>query len=113
MTTDTEFASPLPLELSGLTRVIYGASPECASDPDLFFGPDSFSDEPESCRVRRVEAARTLCAACPVRSACEAFALLTRPNAGVWAGYDADTGEIENLAAAGRRPVTVPAQVAA
>lgn len=102
---------------TGLAKLLYGANPapECANDPDLFFGPDSFVDEPDSCRVQRIKAARALCAVCPVRRACKAFALCIRPAAGVWAGYNADAGEIEDLAAASRPdvPVEISPQVAA
>ncbi len=39
---------------------------------------------------------------CPVRLACLAYALRTRPAAGVWAGFTAE--EITALAAAANRP---------
>ncbi|MGH8970071.1 MAG: WhiB family transcriptional regulator [Actinomycetes bacterium] len=47
-----------------------------ANDPELFF-----ADSPDD-----VEYAKTLCAACPVRSACLAGALERREPWGVWGG---------------------------
>jgi hypothetical protein len=34
--------------------------------------------------------AREVCASCPARLSCQAFALLTRPQSGVWAGLTSD-----------------------
>ena len=101
--------------LSGLANAIYGAgtAPKCVADPDLFFGSDSFVDEPEHQRVRRVEKARALCAVCPVRLACGAYAMRIRPTAGVWAGHDADAGELDYLATAEQVPAEVSQKPAA
>jgi len=46
--------------------------------------------------------AREVCASCPVRVACMAYALRSRPAAGVWAGFTCD--EIAGLAGAANRP---------
>ncbi len=43
-----------------------------------------------------------MCAACPVRGPCLAYALRTRPAAGVWAGFTAE--EITGLIVAAARP---------
>jgi WhiB family redox-sensing transcriptional regulator len=51
------------------------------SDPDLFF-PVGSSERTE----RDVRAAKAMCAACPVREACLAFALETNQDLGVWGG---------------------------
>jgi len=107
-----------PLTLRGLADVIYGENRPCAVQPDLFFGPDVTEDEPPGEHAARVAVAREVCASCPVRLACLGFALRTRPEAGVWAGLDADAGELAYLtAAATRRPVkqlpAVPREVAA
>jgi WhiB family redox-sensing transcriptional regulator len=89
-----------PLTLRGLRDLIYGAPRACGEQPDLFFGPDD--GETDDQHAERVETAREVCADCPVRLACLAYALRTRQQFGVWAGYDADTGELRYLAAAAR-----------
>lgn len=110
-----------PLTLRGLAEVIYGENPACVARPEMFFSPDSSEDEPAAGHAARVAVAREICASCPVRLACLGFALRTRPEAGVWAGLDADAGELAYLARmaaeAVRRPVknlpAVPREVAA
>ena len=62
-------------------------------------------DEPPQDRAARVEVARQVCAACPVRRPCLAYALRTRPAAGVWAGFTPE--EITGLIAAAARPARV------
>jgi len=107
-----------PLTLKGLADTIYGDNPACVSDPGAFFSPDITQDEAPADHAARVAVARNICASCPVRLACLAFTLRTRPEAGVWAGLDADAGEVAYLTAAAtrrplkQRPVTVR-QVAA
>lgn len=58
-----------------------------SADPDLFFGP-----EPEfvTARRERVAKAKAVCAGCPERLACLAWALDTRESYGVWGGTDED-----------------------
>lgn len=108
-----------PLSLRGLADEIYGAdpAPACTVRPDVFFGPDSFEDEPPAEHMARVAEAREICMSCPVRLACEAYALRTRQEFGVWAGHDADAGELQYLAEAARHPVrkvpVVPRRTAA
>lgn len=54
----------------------------CASHPaEMFFPP---SDDSSAAR-----AAKTICAACPVRDECLSFALETAQSEGVWGGMDA------------------------
>ena len=94
-------AGALPtLSLRGLRDVVLAGDPGCLCDPELFTGPAEIEaeDEPPEDRAARVAVAREVCAACPVRLACLAYALRTRPAAGVWAGFTA--GEITALAAA-------------
>jgi hypothetical protein len=92
-----------PLTIRGLATLIHRASPACTGQPELFFGPDIFEDEPPAEYATRVDAARKVCAVCPVRLACLAYALKTRPENGVWGGHDADAGELAYLARAAAR----------
>jgi hypothetical protein len=100
-----------PLTIRELTSLIHRAKPACTSQPELFFPPDCFEDEPEppAEHAARVAAARKVCASCPVRLACLAHALKTRPGTGVWGGLDADTGELTYLIRAAGRPGETPA----
>jgi WhiB family redox-sensing transcriptional regulator len=92
------------LSLRGLRDVVMAADPGCLCDPELFTGPADIEadDEAPEDRAARVAVAREVCASCPARLACLAYALRTRPAAGVWAGFTAD--EITALAAAANRP---------
>jgi hypothetical protein len=92
------------LTLAGLRETVRAGDPGCLCDPELFTGPAGIEEEDEAAEVReaRVAVAREVCAACPVRLPCLAYALRTRPAAGVWAGCTA--GEITDLAAAAVRP---------
>lgn len=71
-----------PMQLAVLEDVFDAAArldeelPCRANDPELFF-----ADSPDD-----VEFAKSLCAACPVRSACLAGALERREPWGVWGG---------------------------
>lgn len=92
------------LSLRGLRDVVMAADPGCLCDPELFTGPADMNaeDEPPEDRAARIAVAREVCASCPVRLSCLAYALRTRPAAGVWAGFTAD--EIAGLATAANRP---------
>jgi Transcription factor WhiB len=95
--------SALPaLSLRGLLDVIRAAEPGCLCDPELFTGPAGVDEEPPEDEAARVAVARQVCGSCPVRLACLAYALRTRPAAGVWAGCTAE--EIRSLAVAASRP---------
>ena len=98
-----------PLNIRDLASLIHRANPGCTDQPELFFGPDTFEDEPDAARAARVDAARKVCASCPVRLACLAYALKTRPENGVWGGHDADAGELAYLIRAAARPGEPPA----
>lgn len=88
---------------------VYAADPACLCDPELFTGPVGIDPEAEPAdeKAARLEAARDICCACPVRVACLAYALRTRPTAGVWAGLTAD--ELALAGAAARHPVKTTA----
>lgn len=63
----------------------------CIDRPELFFPADG----------ERVAPARRICADCPVKKPCLDFAMRTRPEFGVWAGYTAN--ELLGLRRAARR----------
>jgi hypothetical protein len=98
-----------PAQVRELAAVLHRAKRGCTTQPDLFFAPDSFEDEPAASHAARVTAAREICAPCPVRLACLAYALKTAPGGGVWAGLDADAGELAYLTRATRWPAQAPA----
>ena len=52
-----------------LRDVVLSGDPGCVADPELFTGPSGIEpeDEPEQDRAARVDAARQVCAECPVR----------------------------------------------
>lgn len=87
-----------------LRDVVLSGDPGCVADPELFTGPAGIEpeDEPEQDRAARIDAARAVCAECPVRLACLAWAVRTLPSAGVWAGLVPE--EIAFLAGAPYRP---------
>jgi WhiB family transcriptional regulator, redox-sensing transcriptional regulator len=99
-------ASALPsLSLRALRDAVLAGDPGCVCDPELFTGPTDIEpeNEPPEDRAARINVAREVCASCPVRLACLAYTLRTRPAAGVWAGFTPD--EIAALIAAAKRPV--------
>ena len=55
--------------------------------PDLFFGPDA---ERVTDRQRREDRAKAICAGCPVRRPCLAYALDSGQAFGIWGGADED-----------------------
>jgi WhiB family redox-sensing transcriptional regulator len=57
------------------------------ADTDLFFGPDA---EFVTARQQREATAKAICAGCPVRDACLAYALDTREAYGIWGGMNED-----------------------
>ena len=99
-------AEALPtLSLRALRDMVVAGDPGCMCDPELFTGPADTEpeNEPLEDRAARITVAREVCASCPVRLACLAYTLRTRPAAGVWAGFTPD--EIAALIAAAKRPV--------
>ena len=92
-----------------LRDAVLSGGPGCAGDPELFTGPSGIEpeDEPEPERAARVDAAREVCADCPVQLPCLAWAVRALPAAGVWAGLLPE--EIAALAAAPRNVRRRPA----
>jgi len=95
---------PPTLALGALREAVLDGDPGCLCDPELFTGPADIEpeDEPASDRAARIAVAREVCASCPVRLACLAYTLRTRPAAGVWAGFTPE--EITALVTAANRP---------
>ncbi len=56
-------------------------------DPALFFHPEG---ERGPTRQRRDDAAKSICATCPVIEACREHALLAREPYGIWGGLTVD-----------------------
>lgn len=92
------------MSLAVLRDLVLDGDPACLCDPELFTGPAGVEpeDEPADERAARIDAARDVCAGCPVRLACLAYALRTRPAAGVWAGLTAE--ELTFVGTAARQP---------
>ena len=92
------------LSLRALGDAVREGDPGCLCDPELFTGPTDIEpeDEPAQDRAARIAVAREVCASCPVRLACLAYTLRTRPAAGVWAGFTPE--EVAALVAAANRP---------
>ncbi|MDO5701647.1 MAG: WhiB family transcriptional regulator [Bowdeniella nasicola] len=57
------------------------------ADPNLFFHPEG---ERGRARTRRDEAAKAICATCPVLEQCREHALAVREPYGVWGGLSED-----------------------
>ena len=55
------------------------------TDPDLFFPIGTTGTA-----VEHIEAAKAVCAACPVQGPCLEFAMVTNQDAGVWGGASED-----------------------
>jgi hypothetical protein len=101
--TALKLATGQPLTPRALKDSVLVDDPGCVCNPELFTGPAGVEpeDEPAQERAARIDVAREVCGSCPVRLACLAYALRTRPDAGVWAGWTHE--EIRFLAlAAGR-----------
>jgi hypothetical protein len=76
------------VSLPALRDAILNSDPGCLLDRELFDGPaDGIESEEE--RAARTEVAREVCRECPARSRCLVYALTTRPESGVWAGFTA------------------------
>ncbi|MGH3500943.1 MAG: WhiB family transcriptional regulator [Nocardioidaceae bacterium] len=83
----TDHPSRLPLpELRD--ELLAGA--HCLYDPQLHSGPPDPDAEDPADRAAREAVAREICASCPVRAACLVYAIRTRPDDGVWAGFTAN-----------------------
>jgi WhiB family redox-sensing transcriptional regulator len=98
-----------PVSIRELGNMMHRANPACVGRPELFFSPDSFEEEPAAEHAARADAAVKVCASCPVRLACLAYAVKTRQESGIWGGLDADAGELTFLSRAAAWPAAVPA----
>ena len=78
-----------------------------ATDPDLFF-PVSGSGK----SLEQVERAKAICAACPVRQDCLAFALRIGQADGIWGGLTEEERRKPAVAGAGERPARTPGRPA-
>ena len=101
MTATERGALPAPT-MAALKAAVLAADPACLLDPELFTGPAGVEpeDEPDDDRAARLDAARAICAECPVRLECLAYALRTRPTAALWGGLTAEEVAFLNVAAA-------------
>ncbi|MBG0819871.1 WhiB family transcriptional regulator [Planomonospora sp. ID91781] len=84
-----------------LRDALTAAGQACDSaDAELFTDPDAFTTEPEPDRLAREEQAKAVCAGCPARPECLAYALAVRPETGVWAGLTASEIRARSLRSA-------------
>jgi WhiB family redox-sensing transcriptional regulator len=67
-------------------------------DPEMFFSPDGFETKQE--KDEREEAAKAVCATCPVREECLDYALKAGERYGIWGGLT----ELERRSLQRRRP---------
>ncbi|MBB4929203.1 hypothetical protein F4561_005595 [Lipingzhangella halophila] len=81
-------ADPNELSTDQLYVSIVSADPPCRADPELFFEPDQ--RESKAQRALREQSAAALCLECPVYWLCLAYAVRTRPEHGIYAGYTPD-----------------------
>jgi hypothetical protein len=81
-----ELTAVIGAEGPSLRDLLAGGSCQ-AADPDLFFGPEA---EDFAARRDRVARAKAICAGCPLRPACLAYALDAGQAYGVWGGADED-----------------------
>lgn len=77
-----------------------------SANPSLFFAPDHESSHQ---RRFRETAAKAICAHCPVRSICRAYALQTGEVYGIWGGTT-ERERLRSQAAHQRRPADATAQ---
>ena len=78
-------------------------------DPEKFFHPDG---ERGPRRRNRENAAKAVCATCPVIAACRAHALAVQEPYGIWGGLSEDDRAVI-LERQGVTPLTIPAAIAA
>ena len=77
-------------------------------DPEAFFHPDG---ERGPRRRNRENAAKAVCATCPVIAACRAHALAVQEPYGIWGGLSEDDRAVI-LERQGVTPLTIPAAIA-
>ena len=78
-------------------------------DPEMFFHPDG---ERGPRRRNRENAAKAVCASCPVIAACRAHALAVQEPYGIWGGLSEDDRAVI-LERQGMTPLTIPAAIVA
>ena len=78
-------------------------------DPEMFFHPDG---ERGPRRRNRENAAKAVCATCPVIAACRAHALAVEEPYGIWGGLSEDDRAVI-LERQGVTPLTIPAAIVA
>jgi WhiB family redox-sensing transcriptional regulator len=78
-------------------------------DPEAFFHPDG---ERGPRRRNRENAAKAVCASCPVITACRAHALAVQEPYGIWGGLSEDD-RAAILERQGVTPLTIPASIVA
>ena len=78
-------------------------------DPEMFFHPDG---ERGPRRRNRENAAKAVCATCPVIAACRAHALAVQEPYGIWGGLSEDDRAVI-LERQGVTPLTIPATIVA
>ena len=78
-------------------------------DPEMFFHPDG---ERGPRRRNRENAAKAVCASCPVIAACRAHALAVQEPYGIWGGLSEDD-RAAILERQGVTPLTIPASIVA
>ena len=78
-------------------------------DPEMFFHPDG---ERGPRRRNRENAAKAVCATCPVIAACRAHALAVQEPYGIWGGLSEDDRAVI-LERQGVTPLTIPAAITA
>jgi len=78
-------------------------------DPEMFFHPDG---ERGPRRRNRENAAKAVCASCPVIAACRAHALAVQEPYGIWGGLSEDDRAVI-LERQGVTPLTIPAAISA
>jgi WhiB family redox-sensing transcriptional regulator len=78
-------------------------------DPEAFFHPDG---ERGPRRRNRENAAKAVCASCPVIAACRAHALAVQEPYGIWGGLSEDD-RVAILERQGVTPLTIPASIVA
>ena len=78
-------------------------------DPEAFFHPDG---ERGPRRRNRENAAKAVCASCPVIAACRAHALAVQEPYGIWGGLSEDDRAVI-LERQGVTPLTIPAAIVA
>jgi WhiB family redox-sensing transcriptional regulator len=78
-------------------------------DPEMFFHPDG---ERGPRRRNRENAAKAVCASCPVIAACRAHALAVQEPYGIWGGLS-ESDRTAILERQGVTPLTIPASIVA